>query len=126
MVRAPSPLRSTAKFQNGPEISPTRIFFFSFYYEMIFLRKISRNRVESLYFGKWNVDGEFILSSFSYHSFFFLHWRFKVAILKNTIYIIKRLKLKSIGEYNENINFLANLKTRNAEDPLLSGKKGEP
>lgn len=126
MVRAPSPLRSTAKFHVDPEISPTRIFFFSFYYEMIFLRKISRNRVESLYFGKWNVDGEFILSSFSYHSFFFLHWRFKVAILKNTIYIIKHLKLKSIGEYNENINFLANLKTRNAEDPLLSGKKGEP
>lgn len=93
----------------------------------LFLRKISRlsNRMKSLHFGKWNVDGEFILSSFSYHSFFFLHWRFKVAILKNTIYIIKRLKLKSIGEYNENINFLANLKTRNAED-LLSGQKGEP
>lgn len=67
MVRTPSPLRSTAKFQNGPEISPTRIFFFSFYYEMIFLRKISRlsNRVESLHFGKWTENS-------SYHHFLIL------------------------------------------------------
>lgn len=101
-------------------------FFFLFLLRNYISSKNFENRMESLHFGKWNVDGEFILSSFSYHSFFFLHWRFKVAILKNTIYIIKRLKLKSIGEYNENINFLANLKTRNAEDPLLSGKKGEP
>lgn len=123
MVRAPSPLRSTAKFHVDPEISPTRIFFFSFYYEMIFLRKISRI--------EWKVcilENRTWTENSSYHHFliilfFFLHWRFKVAILKNTIYIIK---LKSIGEYNENINFLANLKTRNAEDPLLSGKKGEP
>lgn len=119
MVRAPSPLRSTAKFHVDPEISPTRIFFFSFYYEMIFLRKISRI--------EWKVcileNGRRIHLIIIFLFFFFLHWRFKVAILKNTIYIIK---LKSIGEYNENINFLANLKTRNAEDPLLSGKKGEP
>lgn len=126
MVRAPSPLRSTAKFHVDPEISPTRIFFFSFYYEMIyFFEKFRDSRIE------WKVcileNGTWTENS-SYHHFliilfFFLHWRFKVAILKNTIYIIK---LKSIGEYNENINFLANLKTRNAEDPLLSEKKGEP
>lgn len=42
-------------------------FFFSFYYEMIFLRKISRlsNRVESLHFGKWTENS-------SYHHFLIL------------------------------------------------------
>lgn len=58
----------------------------------LFLRKISRlsNRVESLHFGKWNVDGEFILSSFSYHSFFscigvlkLLFWKIYVLYIYN-------------------------------------------
>lgn len=58
----------------------------------LFLRKISRlsNRVESLHFGKWNMDGEFILSSFSYHSFFscigvlkLLFWKIYVLYIYN-------------------------------------------
>lgn len=86
MVRAPpppSPLRSTAKFHVDPEISPTRIFFFSFYYEMIyFFEKFRDCRIE------WKVcileNGRRIhLIIIFLPFFFFLHWRFKVAILKN-------------------------------------------
>lgn len=85
MVRAPpppSPLRSTAKFHVDPEISPTRIFFFSFYYEMIyFFEKFRDSRIE------WKVcileNGRRIHLIIIFLFFFFLHWRFKVAILKN-------------------------------------------
>lgn len=51
----------------------------------LFLRKISRlsNRVESLHFGKWNMDGDFFhFTNSSYHYFLIILFFSCIGVLK--------------------------------------------